>query len=39
MVARYNSNGSLDRSFGVGGIAITPTGAEGGDDEVWAVVG
>ena len=37
MVARYNSNGSLDRSFGVGGIAITPTGAEGGDDEIWAV--
>ena len=27
MVARYNPNGTLDRSFGTGGIATTPTGA------------
>jgi uncharacterized delta-60 repeat protein len=36
MVARYHPDGSVDKSFGVGGIAITPTGAERADDEIWA---
>ena len=34
MVARYNSDGSLDSSFGTGGIVTTPTGADGADDEI-----
>ena len=36
-VARYNRDGSLDPTFGNGGISRMPTGANGGDDEIWAM--
>ena len=37
MVARYMPDGSLDPSFGTGGIVTTPTGPGGADDEIWAM--
>ena len=35
-VARFQSDGSLDESFGDGGIAITPTAPGTADDEIFA---
>lgn len=37
MVARFLSNGSLDGSFGQGGIAITPTAPGSASDEIFAM--
>jgi uncharacterized delta-60 repeat protein len=37
MVARYNSDGSLDGSFGTGGIVVTPTAPGNADDEIFAI--
>lgn len=37
MVARYNADGSLDGSFGTGGIVVTPTAPGNADDEIWAI--
>ena len=37
MVARYKPNGSLDPSFGNGGISVTPLAPGGRDDEIWAI--
>jgi hypothetical protein len=37
MVARFRPDGRLDRRFGDGGIAITPTGAGNADDEIYAI--
>jgi uncharacterized delta-60 repeat protein len=38
MVARLRSDGTVDTSFGRGGIAITPTAAGSADDEIFAAV-
>ena len=37
MVARYESDGSLDDSFGTGGILKTPTAPGNADDEIWSM--
>ena len=37
MVARYNPNGSLDSSFGGGGIVTTNTAAGTGSDEIYGI--
>jgi uncharacterized delta-60 repeat protein len=37
MVARYKPDGSLDTSFGTGGIVITPTGAGNASDEIYDI--
>ena len=37
VVARYNPNGSLDGSFGNGGIVTTNTAAGNGSDEIYAI--
>ena len=37
MVARFRPNGSLDTSFGQGGIATTPTAPGDADDEILAM--
>jgi uncharacterized delta-60 repeat protein len=36
-VGRYNPDGSLDRSFGNGGIVLTNTGAGNGSDEIYGI--
>ena len=33
MVARYNADGTLDRTFGLGGIVVTPTGS--GNEDIF----
>ena len=37
MLARYNPDGSLDDSFGTGGIVVTPTAPGTADDEIFAI--
>jgi uncharacterized delta-60 repeat protein len=37
MVARYNPDGSLDGSFGTGGIVVTPTAPGSDDDEIFDI--
>jgi uncharacterized delta-60 repeat protein len=37
MVARYNPDGSLDSSFGSGGIVTTNTAAANGSDEIYDI--
>jgi Domain of unknown function (DUF5122) beta-propeller len=37
MVARYNPDGTLDGSFGSGGIAVTNTGAGSGSDAAYNI--
>ena len=36
-VARYNTNGSLDSTFGSGGVAVVPIGSYNYGDEAFAV--
>lgn len=37
MLVRYNPDGSLDGSFGSGGIVVTPTAPGNADDEIFAI--
>lgn len=37
MVARFRPNGTLDTTFGRGGIAVTPTAPGQADDEIFAM--
>jgi len=37
MIARFHGDGSLDMTFGSGGMVKTPTGPDGADDEIWAI--
>jgi uncharacterized delta-60 repeat protein len=37
LVARYLPDGSLDSSFGIGGIVTTATGADGAPDEIYDI--
>jgi uncharacterized delta-60 repeat protein len=37
MVARYNPDGSLDETFGSGGIAVTSTAPNNADNDIFAI--